>query len=165
MNDIFFACRDCKVFADAGYRWAYHELVKSGIVSEGKTVDVAAVIDAHGYWNPPDEPDSEWLIAGVLPLVERFFESHRDHNILFGDNQTITGNELGLDWLDVGYLPQYGPRYFAETLKITTWPDVCDFVATSDRKPWWWQEHHDNIHDSARVMFQQLVDRNGSEGG
>ena len=166
MNDIFLACRECKVFADAGYRWAYFELVKTAVVTEGGTVNVAAVFAASSYWIPPDDGDSDWLVADVLPSVRALLEAHRDHNVTFGDSETIMGvDDHGFDWLDVGYLPELSPRYFVEKVGLSTWQEVCGFVATADRQPWWWGESQLGIHDLAKVTFTELVEQKARLGG
>ena len=54
MTFLFFACCDCKIYTDAGDRWAYWELEGRGVVGRGVPVDVEAVLNATGFWNPPD---------------------------------------------------------------------------------------------------------------
>lgn len=35
MNNVYFACADCRVLIDAGYLWAYWQLDHAGIVVPG----------------------------------------------------------------------------------------------------------------------------------
>ena len=46
MNNLYFACCDCKIYIDAGYRWAYWELEEARIVARRKPVDVESVLKA-----------------------------------------------------------------------------------------------------------------------
>jgi len=41
MNDLYFACTDCKIIADCGYRWAYWHLLHPGVVRPRERIDVA----------------------------------------------------------------------------------------------------------------------------
>ncbi len=69
MNSLFFACIDCKIYIDAGDRWAYWELEEPGTVSRTKTVNIERVLAAEKYWNPPRDEDSRWLYEGVFPTL------------------------------------------------------------------------------------------------
>ena len=142
MNNFFFACFDCKMYLDAGGRWAHYCLLKKAVVSEGGRVDAEKVLASDEYWNPPSGDDAGWLREQVIPTARQFLMEHQEHHIVFGDSDTITPPPLfDLDWLDVGYLNEYSPRYFVEVLRFTNWEQATDFVATSSRKPWWWDEH------------------------
>jgi len=56
MNDVYFACRTCKRFVDAGYRWAYATLELSNVVQHGQQLEVDAVFSATEYWNGAQQP-------------------------------------------------------------------------------------------------------------
>lgn len=83
MNCLYFACADCKRYIDAGYRWAYWQLQHPGIVRVGEAVSPSAVLAAGDYWSPPRDEHSDWLLREVLPAVRRFFTEHREHRLLF----------------------------------------------------------------------------------
>ncbi len=40
MNNVYFACTECKTYVDAGYRWAYWQLEKPKTVIQGAVVEV-----------------------------------------------------------------------------------------------------------------------------
>ena len=87
MNNLYFACADCKVYVDAGYRWAYWELEKAGIVSRNQMVSVEAVLGADSYWNPPLEDSSNWLYQEIFPTLREFLSTHRFHKVVFGQEE------------------------------------------------------------------------------
>ena len=139
MNNLFFACKDCKIYIDAGYQWSYWTLEEAQVVERGKPVSIDAVLSAEEYWNPPEGESSGWLYNGVLPSVRRFLEEHGSHQIIFGTITEFlsTGDESFLDWMQVGFMPQLLPRYFVERLGFKTWDQVCNFVAENGSTPWW----------------------------
>jgi hypothetical protein len=167
MVNLYFACTDCKVYVDAGYRWAHWSLEEPGIVKRGQPVRVASVLSAREYWTPPGTSSAEWLSGEVLPSVLRFLEEHRFHRVVFGntaDFLSADGNGV-LDWMQVGFLPLLLPRYFVEQLGFKTWDQVSSFVARQNSRPWWWMLEWDHFHDKARSKFQELVEsRKGCRG-
>ena len=160
MTNLYFACTDCKVYVDAGYRWAAWWLEEPGIVKRGKLVVVDSVLSAREYWNPGNTDGAQWLYTEVLPSVRRFLDEHRFHRIVFGN----TGDFLSLDdsglldWMQVGFLPLLLPRYFVERLGFKTWDEVSNFISRQDSTPWWWMLEWDGLHEKARKKFQQLID-------
>jgi hypothetical protein len=169
MTSLYFACTDCKVYIDAGYRWAAWWLEEPGVVRRGKQVAVDLVLSAREYWSPERTEGAQWLYGEVLPSVRRFLEEHRCHRIVFGttgDFLSLDDNSL-LDWMQVGFLPLLLPRYFIERLGFKTWDEVANFVARQDNTPWWWMLEWDGLHEKARNKFQQLVDskHGGKESG
>jgi len=160
MTNLYFACTDCKVYVDAGYRWAGWWLEDPGVVKRGKRVAVDSVLSAREYWTPGKTDGAQWLYTEVLPSVRRFLDAHRFHRIVFGntgDFLSLDDNGL-LDWMQVGFLPLLLPRYFVERLGFKTWDEVASFVARQDRAPWWWMLEWDGLHEKARKKFQQLID-------
>jgi len=160
MTNLYFACTDCKVYIDAGYRWAAWRLEEPGIVRRGKNVVVDLVLSASEYWSPGRTEGAQWLHSEVLPSVRRFLEEHRFHHIVFGntgDFLSLDDNGL-LDWMQVGFLPLLLPRYFVERLGFKTWDEVSNFIARQDSMPWWWMLEWDGLHEKAREKFQQLID-------
>jgi len=160
MTNLYFACTDCKVYVDAGYRWAGWWLEEPGVVKRGKRVAVDSVLSAREYWTPGKTDGAQWLYTEVLPSVRRFLDAHRFHRIVFGntgDFLSLDDNGL-LDWMQVGFLPLLLPRYFVERLGFKTWDEVASFVARQDRAPWWWMLEWDGLHEKARKKFQQLID-------
>src|SRR5687767_6141666 len=93
MNRVFFACPACQAMTDAGYRWAYVALERSGVVSRDSRVSVQAVLSAEEYWNSPEQPHSVRLRDEVLPIVRSFLETHAEHGIVYGDYSEITHDQ------------------------------------------------------------------------
>jgi len=157
MNDVYFACEDCRVMADAGYRWAYWELEHPGIVHRRKPISAEAVGAAVSYWAPPVEPSSKWLTDEVLPTVRSFLTEHGPHRVTYGDAEEIVGPDPAalFDWLEVGHSPELTPRYFVDVLRLASWAQVLEWARTADRKPWWWDEPE--LKDRARVRFQEMA--------
>lgn len=158
--NIYFACTDCRVYVDAGYRWASWWLEEPRIVKRGNPVSVEAVFSAREYWSPSNTDSADWLRKEVLPSVRRFLAEHRRHRIVFGNTADfLSSDEDGfLDWMQVGFSPLLLPRYFVELLGFQTWDQVSSFIARQDNTPWWWMLEWDNIHDKARNKFQKLVE-------
>lgn len=165
MSDLYFACTDCKVYVDAGYRWALWWLDEPGIVNQGKRVSVESVLGAREYWNPSKTESADWLYKEVLPSVRHFLGEHKHHCIVFENtaNFLLFEGEGFLDWMQVGFQPQLLPRYFVEQLGLKTWDQVRDFIATQEAAPWWWLLEWEGLHDKARKKFQELIrSRNSS---
>jgi hypothetical protein len=158
MNNVYFACEDCRVMVDAGYRWAAHTLEESGIVGRRQTVSAERVLAAVTYWDAPSDLESKWLDE-VLPTVRAFLETHGQHRLTYGDAEEIVGLEptAMFDWLDAGYLPEMTPRYFVETLGFRSWSEVLTWARATEDRPWWWDEPE--LKDSARTRFQEMVAR------
>jgi hypothetical protein len=158
--NVYFACTDCKVYVDAGYRWASWWLEEPRIVKRGTPVSVGAVFSAKKYWTPSKTDSANWLRTDVLPSVRRFLEDHRCHRIVFGNTADfLSSDDDGLlDWLQVGFSPLLLPRYFVELLGFQTWDQVSNFIAGQDSSPWWWMLEWDDVHKKARRKFQELVE-------
>lgn len=159
MNNLYFACTDCKIFVDAGYRWALWFLEDAGIVERGKPISAESVLSAEDYWNPPRSEASTWLYKEVLPSVRRFLGEHRRHRIVFGNTSEFlsSGDEGVFDWMQVGSSLQLLPRYFVESLGFVTWDQVSRFVARQEATPWWWLLEWEGLHEKARRKFEDLV--------
>jgi hypothetical protein len=149
----------CRVLADAGYRWATSTLEASGIVDRERAVSPEAVRGASEYWSPPEEPDSLWLIDGVLPRVRAFFEKHAAHTLRFGDFEELAGTKdtAFLDWLDASVRPELSPRFFVEVLGFTRWVDALDWIRTTEHVPWWWSDSE--LVDAVRGRVEDLAAR------
>lgn len=149
MNDVYFACKDCRVLLDAGCRWALSTLVDAaGFREASGLVCIDAVSASPECWNPPDEPDSRWLKMEILPSVHAFLSEHRNHRIDFGEFGALVRDESFLDWLQIGYGPEPTPRYFAEVLKFRSWDEVTAWLSELDERrydaPGW-------RHDAVRL--------------
>lgn len=157
MNEVYFACTECREIVDAGYRWAYWSLEVPGVVERSQPVSVDAVFGASEYWNSTEEPTPRWLMEDVLPRVRSFLERHRAHAIVYGDVEQILGGDLDqlMDWLDVSHLPECTPRYFVEVLHLRSWDEVTAWLNRANPTPWWW--HDPELRDSARRKFDALV--------
>src|SRR5436190_24250446 len=107
MNNLYFACTDCYIYIDAGYRWAYWTLENAVLVKRGQSVCVENVFLFNEYWNPPIESNLDfsvngitipipsqfisesisdkphWLYDEVLPSVRDFLKEHQRHHIIF----------------------------------------------------------------------------------
>lgn len=160
MVNLYFACTDCKVYADAGYRWASWWLEEPRIVKRGKPVSVESVLSAREYWTPAHTESANWLYSEVLPSVRRFLQEHARHRLLFGNTADFVSSDDDdlLDWMQVGFSPVLLPRYFVERLGFQTWDQVSNFIAGQDSTPWWWMLEWDDFHKKARSKFQELVE-------
>lgn len=102
MNCVYFACPACRVFTDAGYRWAYWTLEDKGIVQLGEGVPITSLLECEEYWNPPEAEKSEWLCDKILPTVSTFIRNHADHGLVYVDSDLITREESILyNWTEV----------------------------------------------------------------
>ena len=102
MNDRYFACPNCRVYIDAGYRWAYWLLEEPGHVTLNDSVDVSRLLAVDAYWNPPREEGNAWLSEEVLPRVKAFFAKHREHGIIYLEIDTIiTEESLWYNWTQI----------------------------------------------------------------
>jgi len=88
MNNLCFACPKALEYVDAGYRFAYRELVEPKIVQKGQEIDYEKVLEAHRYWNPILEDQSDYL-SSTLKKVRSFLSQHRNDKILFVDEDYI----------------------------------------------------------------------------
>jgi hypothetical protein len=183
MNDLYFACTDCCIYINAGYRWAYWSLEKAGLVKRGQAVSVEDVFLCNEYWNPPKEQNSDllvnalsipipsrfktasksnktdWLYDEVLPSVRDFLIEHQFHRIIFGTSEDFLSfdDESFLNWMQIGYLLDPSPRYFVECLGFTDWQKVCDYLEKQQYQPFWWNLDWQDTHDKARQKFEELV--------
>lgn len=164
MNNLYFACADCKIYIDAGYGWAYWSLEETGIVSRGKPVEVELVLAAADYWNPSKTESADWLYKDVLPSVRCFLREHLYHRIVFGNTSDFLPSDgcAFLDWMQIGFMAQLLPRYFVEQLGLRTWDQVRDFVARENAAPWWWLLEWEGLHDKARKKFHELIRSTGA---
>jgi hypothetical protein len=159
MNNLYFACANCKIYVDAGYGWAHWSLEETGVVKRGEPVSVEAVLAARQYWQPSETESAEWLYKEVLPSARRLLEEHRHHRIVFGNTADFLSHDRDgfLDWLQLGFLPQLLPRYFAEHLGLLTWEQVCGFISKQETAPWWWMLEWENLHEKVRKKFEQFA--------
>ena len=166
MNNLFFACKDCRTYVDAGYRWALWSLEEPGLVTRDRPVSVESVLSAREYWTPPGTAGADWLRTEVLPSVRRFLEEHRCHHIVFGNTSDFLSPDGDgfLDWMQVGFLPLLLPRYFVERLGFKTWDQVSNFISRQDSTPWWWLLEWDDLHAKARKKFQEVVESRRRDG-
>jgi hypothetical protein len=161
MNNVYFACHNCKIYVDAGYRWAYWRLEEPGIVIRGRKVDAPAVLAAAAYWNPPQDESSSWLYERVLPFVRKFLEDHQSHKLVFGEETDfVRGDEF--DWMQVGYLAMPTPRYLVEVLGFKAWDQVRSYMEQQKPPPPWWEVtwgSDPSPHERGKRKFRDLVAR------
>jgi hypothetical protein len=162
MNNLYFACNDCKTYIDAGYRWAYWELERAGVVTRAGNVDVEAVLAAENYWNPPKEEQSRWLYEEVFPPLRQFLQEHKSHQVMFGEDEDFASldNDYYLDWMQIGYLMKPTPRYLVEVLRMVSWEQVCEYMQKQGSPPAWWKLtwwDNPSPHEKGRQKFEELV--------
>jgi hypothetical protein len=101
MNNRYFACQTCKTYTDAGYRWARYQLEDPRIVLADQPVDVRAVLDADGYWNPPEGHERDWNCDEILPRVRRFLDQHGEHDLIYINRDwDFDPDGLCSDWVE-----------------------------------------------------------------
>ncbi len=145
MNDLCFACLDCKAYIDSGYRWCYWILEDLGIVKQGQSISIPAVLAATVYWRGGE--DAEWL-AVLLPKVKVFLEHHQDHALLYGETLTFPvmleddADTRWMEWLDEEGTSITTPREFRVFLGCTNWDQIMAQVLNRQQKdrPWWWSD-------------------------
>jgi hypothetical protein len=161
MIDLYFACCDCKIYIDAGGRWAYCGLEEPRICVRGEKVDVEAVFSAENYWNPPHDENSRWLYEGVLPPLREFLHEHQSHRIVFGEEKDFASlDEAYLDWMQVGYLLMPTPRYLVEVLGFRSWNQVREYMDQQKFPSYWWETTwwgDPSPYEKGRQKFQELV--------
>jgi hypothetical protein len=166
MIDRFFACCDCKVYIECGGRWAFWQLEELKVVRRNHPVDVAAVLAADQYWNPPKNDESQFLLERVFPQLKAFLDLHFEHRVVFGERDYFAPfeNDQFLDWMEVGYLPSLTPRYFVEVLGFTDWDQVRGYIEAQNVPPAWWEVTwlYPSLHQKARRKFEELVNSNKS---
>ena len=145
MNNLYFACTSCKVFVDAGYRWAYCTLEEVGAVKRGEIVQPGSVLAAEEYWTPEPGENSKWLLDEVLPSVRSFLQEHGTHRIVFDEGDVFyeAGPDWFLEWIQVGYLADPLPRFCLERLKCESWMAVCEYMNHVKYKPSWWTDREE----------------------
>ncbi len=161
VNNLYFACRDCKTYIDAGYRWAYWQLEEAGIVVRGEEVNVEAVLAARDYWNPPQDGNSRWLCEEVFPPLRKFLHDHKSHQVVFGEEDDFAppGDEY-FDWMQVGYQPIPTPRYLVDVLGIKSWEQVHEYMEKQKTPPPWWEVTwlgDPSPQEKGRQKFEELV--------
>jgi hypothetical protein len=160
MNFLYFACCDCKIYIDAGYRWAW-ELLSQDIVAGGELINVEAVLGAKSYWNPPRKESSRWLFEEVFPPLRRFFEEHKSHRIMFGEQDEIAPVAgFDPDWMQIGYLLTPTPRYLFEVLGLRSWEQVRLYMEKQEIPPVWWEVtwgDEPSPREQGRLKFEELV--------
>ena len=162
MNHLFFACTDCKIYIDAGYRWAYSQLEETGIVARRKEVDIDDVLAARDYWNPPEDPNSRWLSEEVLPPLREFLQEHRSHQIVFGEEDDFAPVDDYFDWIQTGYLLVPTPRYLVEVLGFKSWYQVREYMESQKCRAAWWDvtwSGDPSPHERGKRKFEELVRR------
>src|SRR5258708_22931345 len=90
MNNVYFACTECKTYVDAGYCWAYWYREKPETVLQGAVVEVDRLLSVDCYWKPEPEEQNSWLTS-VLSHVEQFILNHKANSIIYGDMECIAG--------------------------------------------------------------------------
>ena len=158
MNDLYFACRSCKTYIDAGYRWAYWTLEHPGVVRRGEPVQIAELLNASEYW--AGRTDSERL-EQILIDVRNFLTQHGTHDLVFDEEESFRPiEETGgfLDWREVGAegSSDLSPQDFAE-LGLKDWDDVVAHVSKLKNKPWWWNDSEFHFQKLARGKFESLI--------
>jgi hypothetical protein len=89
MNDRFIGCDRCKVYVDAGYRWAYWQLEEPGVVKLDQPIDLVALESAKEYWIPGPDEANDWLCRQILPSVRCFITDHGGHGLRYIDSDMV----------------------------------------------------------------------------
>jgi hypothetical protein len=168
MNNLYFACCDCKIYIETGYRWASWQLEDAGIVSRNENVHVDAVLATARYWSPPRDDDSRWLYEEILPPVHQFLNAHRSHRVVFGTSEDFAPatDDYDFEWMQTGYLPEPTVRYLFEMLSLKSWHEVAEYMDAKEIQPGWWQDTwsgNPTPREKGRKKFEELVSaRHGS---
>jgi hypothetical protein len=156
MNDLFFACRDCKRFTDAGYRWAYWNLERTGVVLRGQPIKADTIFSAAEYWSTTEA--DVWL-SSILTHARVFINRHINHDLIFGEEEDfiLVDTLEFFDWIeDSEQSTVWMPRHFTEQLCLTHWRDVEQYIREHPaEQPWWWSVAE--VRLAGRRKFEQLV--------
>ncbi len=160
MNNVYFACTDCKTYTDAGYRWAYCQLEKPRTVLRSAVVEVDRLLSAEAYWKLEPNEQNKWLTS-VLSHAEQFISRHKTHRILYGDLEQVMGAETD-EYSKFAWMNEYPahetdlqPRNFIEQRGMLTWGEVTAYLASRPEKPWWYTLRSARV--VARRKFDELV--------
>lgn len=159
MNAVCFACTECKMYVDAGHRWAYWRLEEPKVVLPGAVVDVDRLLSIDSYWKPEPNKQIPWLDS-VLSHGEQFVLSHKAHRIVYCDENAI--GEGADEYGELAWMNEYPdddtdllPRNFFEQLGMRTWGEVTAYFGSRSRKPWWYERPSARV--VARRKFDELV--------
>ncbi|MFZ5986766.1 MAG: hypothetical protein ACOYWZ_06545 [Bacillota bacterium] len=158
MNNVYFKCKDCMEYIDAGYRWSYCLLVQTGIIEDESEINVQKVLDYKPYWDGMLE--GEWL-ANLLPKVEMFLNKHKSHKVLYTELDSLYDNNEWLELLaicDKDNYTEITPRYFAETMGYEKWEQVIEHISKMDASPVWFDDY-ENMKERAKNKFDYFVKR------
>ena len=154
MNNLYFACANCKNYINAGYRWFYWTLVDTNLVDKDGKVDVEKVLNAQEYWAGKEK--EEWL-AKLLPKVKDFLIKHYTHDLKYGEQDSFFEDEIGLFWLyESNQLQEITPRTYTEVFGFTSWEQVVEYVndLPLSNRPWWWDIK--DLFEQARNTFNSF---------
>lgn len=101
MNERYFGCERCRTYTEAGYRWAYWHLEDPHVVALGEPVVAEDVLRAEGYWSPSKDDVSDGLARRILPAVKRYLTAHREHRILYLEEDMLQPGTGFWGWTDV----------------------------------------------------------------
>jgi hypothetical protein len=162
MNNRYFACTDCRIYLDAGYRWCYWQLEQPAVVQRNQPVNVDRVLAHATYWNPPKDQSSDWLYRELLPTVRQFLADHRSHPIIYLEDEEICGPDLRqpLTWLQIGYGALPTPRYFAEILKMRQWEELREWLRQHPETP----DYHLWATDEEQQLFRAAFEAAAARG-
>ena len=158
MIDRFFACTDCKIYINAGDRWAYWTLEDAGVLRKGAPISTKSLLSAQEYWRPEEDENSIWLYSEVFPSVRLFVMEHEGHRIVFGDKDDFLFGDPEdywkdyFNWMQMGFAAVPSVRLLVEQLNLRTWDEVCEYLR--DRPPSWMSHA---MRDAARKKFEELV--------
>ena len=162
MNNLYFACCDCKIYIDAGSPWANWQLEDDGIVSRNESVNVDTVLATAKYWTPPRDEDWGWLYQAILPPLQRFLDAHRNHRIVFGTGEDFAPDmdDYDFEWMQIGYLAKPSVRYLFEVLNFKSWPEVSEYIEAQETQPVWWRDTWSGTpspREKGRRKFEELM--------
>ena len=156
--DRYFACIDCKIYINAGDRWAYWTLEDAGVLPMGMPISMNALMSTQKYWHPEEGDNAEWLYQEIFPSVRSFIAEHEGHQIVFGDKDDFLFGDAEhywddyFNWMVEGWAAVITVRMLVEKLNLRTWEEVCDYVREC---PPFWMGH--DMRDAARTKFEELV--------
>jgi hypothetical protein len=158
MNNVYFACTQCKVYVDAGYRWAYWQLEEPLALQQGGVVDIDRLLSIDSYWKPQTSEQSTWLIS-TLSQVKEFIHGHRFHSIAYGDLEHLIGADADeyerFAWMNENPGDtDLQPRNFVEQMGIRNWKDVTMYIASRPDRPWCYELPV--VRVIARRKFEEL---------
>ena len=154
MNCVYFACKTCELYIDAGYRWT-QTLPDS--IKRGQSVDRESILSATEYWRGVKGND---YLRILLQRIKAFLDAHQEHEVIFAEEDDFHHFDArSLGWMEIDHSSNdkyfWGPRDFVEKLGYTRWEQVVEHIAGLEWGNWWFENME--LRFEGRRKFEWFV--------